>query len=153
MTPETAKKIIKSGWEVKNVKTFLGREGQGFNATIYRNGKKVGFAIDDASGGMVDLDFNTKEDEKAFSDFAATISEPWEYGDEPFVYNADVLAGALVEIKEDMQRCKKHMVIRLASAPQEIMIFNGKYEPTLLAYAQKKYGEDLLEIVNERYMK
>jgi len=153
MTPETAKKIIKSGWEVKNVKTFLGREGQGFNATIYRNGKKVGFAIDDASGGMVDLDFNTVEDERDFFKFAGTIHEPWEYDDKGITYTGDLLAGALVEIKEDMQRCKKHMVIRLASAPHEIMIFNGKYAPDLLAYAQKKYGEDLLEIVNERYMK
>lgn len=38
-------------YEVKNVKTFQGMEGTGFNASLYRNGKKVALVIDDAHGG------------------------------------------------------------------------------------------------------
>jgi len=38
-------------YEVKNVKTFKGMEGDGFNASLYRNGKKVAFVIDSANGG------------------------------------------------------------------------------------------------------
>lgn len=38
-------------YSVKNVKSFMGREGMGFNCNLYRNGKKVGFCMDDASGG------------------------------------------------------------------------------------------------------
>jgi len=37
--------------EMKNVKTFRGREGEGFNATLYINGQKSAFVFDDASGG------------------------------------------------------------------------------------------------------
>ena len=41
----------KTKYEVKNVKTFIGTEGQGFNASLYRNEKKVAFVIDSADGG------------------------------------------------------------------------------------------------------
>lgn len=44
--------ITPSGeYEVKGIKTFTGMEGGGYNATLYRNGKKVAAVIDDASGG------------------------------------------------------------------------------------------------------
>ena len=38
-------------YTVKSVKSFVGMEGHGFNASLYRNGKKVAFVIDDANGG------------------------------------------------------------------------------------------------------
>lgn len=44
-------------YAVKGVKTFRGREGEGYNATLYRDGKKVAFVTDDASGGQLDIDW------------------------------------------------------------------------------------------------
>ena len=41
--------------ELKNVKTFIGREGHGLNADVYINGVKCYFAYDDASGGGMDI--------------------------------------------------------------------------------------------------
>ncbi len=41
----------KGGYEVRGIKTFNGMEGAGYNATLYRDGKKVAEVIDDASGG------------------------------------------------------------------------------------------------------
>lgn len=38
-------------YAVKSVKSFVGNEGYGFNANLYRNGKKIGFCYDDAGGG------------------------------------------------------------------------------------------------------
>ena len=37
--------------QVKNVKSFIGMEGHGFNCSLYLDGKKVAFVIDDANGG------------------------------------------------------------------------------------------------------
>jgi len=37
--------------ECRGIKTFYGMEGQGFNATVYADGKKALTVIDDASGG------------------------------------------------------------------------------------------------------
>jgi hypothetical protein len=45
------------GYELKNIKTFLGREGHGLNAVICRDGKPVAFVLDDANGGMIEIDF------------------------------------------------------------------------------------------------
>lgn len=42
--------------ELKNVKTFHGREGIGLDADLVINGKKVAHVLDDARGGMVDFD-------------------------------------------------------------------------------------------------
>jgi hypothetical protein len=44
-------------YTVKGIKSFLGREGYGFNATLYRDGKAVAFVRDDASGGPVDFEW------------------------------------------------------------------------------------------------
>lgn len=41
---------------LKNVKTFIGREGNGLNADVYINGIKCLFARDDAGGGGMDID-------------------------------------------------------------------------------------------------
>ena len=49
-------------YKVTKVKTFKGREGEGFNADLLKDGKKVAEVINDASGGEVDfhwLDFKS----------------------------------------------------------------------------------------------
>lgn len=42
-------------YTLKSVKTFIGREGHGFNAVLCRDGKPVADVRDDASGGPVDF--------------------------------------------------------------------------------------------------
>ena len=39
-------------YEVKNVKGFMGSDCPGYNATLYRDGKKVALVINDGSGGQ-----------------------------------------------------------------------------------------------------
>lgn len=46
------------GFEIKGLKTFMGREGQGCQGNIYYNGKKVGWYNDSADGGMSDIEFD-----------------------------------------------------------------------------------------------
>lgn len=40
-----------SGYSLKNIKKFTGMEGHGFNATVYKDGKKLGEVRDMADGG------------------------------------------------------------------------------------------------------
>lgn len=42
---------------VKGIKTLVGAEGRGFNATLYREGKRVATLLDDASGGPLTIQF------------------------------------------------------------------------------------------------
>lgn len=53
--------------QLKSVKTFIGREGHGFNATLYINNKKVGFVTDHANGGELSIDFEKRETRIEFS--------------------------------------------------------------------------------------
>lgn len=48
-------------YSVKGVKSFIGNEGHGFNATLYRDGKAVAFVYDDASGGPVAFEWKDRD--------------------------------------------------------------------------------------------
>lgn len=47
-------------YEVKNVETFMGTEGYGFNCNLYQDGKKIAEDVDTAIGRMVDEYENSK---------------------------------------------------------------------------------------------
>jgi|GEM_PF-2141678 len=59
-------------YEVKNVKSFRGTEGHGFNATLYRYGKKVALVYDMADGGPINYDWVSKEEEVAFDSYLSS---------------------------------------------------------------------------------
>ena len=42
-------------YSVKGIKSFVGHDGYGFNANLYRGKKKIAFCFDDARGGEVDI--------------------------------------------------------------------------------------------------
>lgn len=51
-------------YSVKNIKTFTGREGKGFNATLYRDGIKIALVIDSANGGELSFQWDNHADRK-----------------------------------------------------------------------------------------
>ncbi len=57
---------------VKNVKTFRGNEGTGFDATLYVDGKRVGYVVDSAYGGSYEFHI-TPEAKKALDEYAASL--------------------------------------------------------------------------------
>ena len=44
-------------YTLTKIKTFLGNEGHGLNATICCDGKPIAFVLDDANGGAIQVDF------------------------------------------------------------------------------------------------
>ena len=71
---------MKNLYTVKAIKTFIGMEGHGFNADLYLNNNKIAFVYDDASGGEINFQFNTPEQETDFQKFAVEKLGS-EYGD------------------------------------------------------------------------
>ncbi|URA07024.1 hypothetical protein P9A47_gp56 [Xanthomonas phage Elanor] len=55
-----AKAVGGHGYTVKGLKSFIGNEGSGYNASIYRDGKLIAFAYDDASGGAVNIEWKVE---------------------------------------------------------------------------------------------
>lgn len=71
-----AKAVAASGapaYTVKGIKTFVGMEGHGYNATLYRDGKKVAFVIDDASGGPLQVEWTDPSEEALLRDYATAM--------------------------------------------------------------------------------
>ena len=60
-----------SNYELKKIKTFIGNEGHGLNATLIWNGVKVAFVLDDAGGGDIQVHWEKKPN----CDYEAQLKE------------------------------------------------------------------------------
>ena len=71
--------------ELKSVKTFRGNEGYGLNATLYVDGVKTAFVIDDANGGDIDYEIFNNEKFELLQAYAKTLPA------EPIVFNGKTM--------------------------------------------------------------
>ena len=98
-------------WAVKNVKSFVGNEGYGFNASVYYKGKRVALAYDDASGGPVVVQWSDKAAEQALQTHLKTLPEvPYDYGVVRGAYKVDegMFVVRLVDRYEEDKQLKRH---------------------------------------------
>jgi len=162
-----------SEYTVKSVKTFRGREGMGFNATLCRDGKKVALVDDAANGGSYSyhwLDYKegrkvevdivnwqgkavkmhcTPEQAKFVEHVRAHTKETFEPEDR-FVVD---LVDDFEEAKTLKRWCRtKTVIILKGDAKGNYHTFNDKYSAAMKAYIEKKYGDQVAEIVNERFV-
>ena len=160
-------------YTVKNVKTFRGMEGPGYNANLYRNRKKVAQVDDDAQGGPLRyhwLDYAsprvpltiinhegkpwemkvTPEEKLFIAHVRAHTKERFEPED-MFVHN---LVDGVLEDRQYKKWCRTKVCFRLKKhADGEWATIKGKYNAAYRRHLQSKYGDDLVEILNERFTK
>ena len=145
-----------SKYTVKNVKTFIGMEGQGFNATLYRDGKKVAFVIDDACGGCYNYDFVNPQEEKDY--FAFCKAQPSiEFQGTILTMDGDIFISELVSQHQQDKKlrslCKtKTVVLMKDDHAGSFTVFAVKFTDEFKAVVEKKYGEQVVEFVNQRYV-
>jgi len=135
-----------AAYTVRNVKTFIGMEGHGFNATLCRDGKPIAFVIDDANGGCLHFQW-TIPAEEAVLEAVCKQMPPTEFEGMSITYNPDRLLSRLVDDHENDKRlkriAKKKTLFRVkGDDPDEWRTLNitGK---TASLYLAKKYGEQL----------
>ena len=62
-------------YTVKNVKSFMGREGYGYSCSLYKDGKNIGTVTDTADGGEADPQFKHLEERvKELRDYVKLIT-------------------------------------------------------------------------------
>jgi len=136
---------------VKGIKSFRGMEGYGFNATLYRDGKKLGLVIDGGCGGSMLF--------RCFKDYAEQAEyERWariQDGSSPYD-PLDMIVATLVGEYEERAKlkrwCRKQTVAKLKGAPEDsYSIWKVPYTPEFAAKIRKE--NDVVEIVNERFLK
>lgn len=121
-------------YTVTGVKSFRGREGYGFNATLHRDGRKVAHVIDDGNGGCYRYEWLGKDlatqraDATALSDYAATLP-PIEPGTGPVpALCVDMLVGELVDEAETMANIRK--LLRRELKQRVLFVLDGTVKQT-----------------------
>jgi len=162
-------------YSVKNVKYFTGREGQGYNASLYRGRRKIAFLRNMADGGMGWVDWDTslpdwREERERYEAFITEIpTVAWEdyFGDlggisshqEPLTIDSDLFIDDLITAYEEqkwerkLQRlCQTQTLIRFQDDPEtSYRTVNAPFNPTLRQYLVDRHGERLAEFINERF--
>ena len=157
MATQTA---VKSEYTIKGIKTFMGMEGRGFNATLYRNGRKAAFFIDDASGGPLQIDWVNKKEEEIFKAFIEEerekIPADQMYHGTPYrgLFNDEIWLGDKVNELENKKRirrlAKKNTVVQIGDeiGTDKMSYFKGT-GPEIRAWIEKKYGDQKLKFLND----
>ena len=142
-------------YEVKNVKSFMGMEGYGFNANLYRGKKKIAFVIDSGNGGCLDIDWVDRDEEAILEAHINTLPKvTTEVGD--LNVDADWFITDCVsewerqrDIRKMKRQCETKILFHSSEHKRGVYgIINATYSTKLGDAIRKKYGNDI-EIFNE----
>jgi len=155
-------------YSVKNVKSFMGHEGMGFNCTLYRNGKRVGTCLDDAGGGdMYPISWlstvDRKEEQRLLDAHLKTLPKvKSSYGDKKMELTIDEgwFVTELVnnwekdkEVRKIQRQCQTKTLFRQPDMNKgAYYVSNILFSKNVGQNLRKKYGEDI-EIFNEVFEK
>ena len=163
-------------YSVKNVKTFEGHDGTGFNATLYRGKKKIAKIIDTAHGGEYEYQWedytNRVEvqsrhyDGKMYSHLATVeegllqevINELPKYKGYDIYPSMDCVVSNLVDScelnKTLKKKCKKQTLFLIEgdNINDGYRSTNSPYSDRVKLFLDGKYGTSIKEIINERYL-
>ncbi|MAG28110.1 hypothetical protein CMI47_21500 [Candidatus Pacearchaeota archaeon] len=164
-------------YNVKNIKTIMGTDGLAYNATLYRDKKRVATLMNSGSGGETSIHwldhkkprvevknkvkdkvytFNGTPEEKLLYDYVNTLpNEPCEYFKEGLEVSVDYFVGDLVEETDENNRfkrmCKKKTLVRMKEGDRNLSVFNIPYDPNSKKMILKEYP-DAFEFINEKYL-
>lgn len=91
------------GFQLKNVKQIIGREGYGCSASMYLNGKKIGTYIDYGDGGCEEVNYTSKEAEQEMTKIIIAYAK-----EHPNHYIIDIYNNRPQQYKEESERFKKN---------------------------------------------
>lgn len=90
------------GFQMKNVRRTLGREGYGYLGTLYLNGKKIGTYEDYGDGAPENVEYVSKEAEKEMMELIISYAK-----DHPDEYIANLYRERPEQYKNECERFKK----------------------------------------------
>lgn len=159
-------------YEVKAVKSFRGREGYGFNASLCRDGKRVALVDDAGNGGCFSyhwLDYKEGrcaevtvrnhagvERTRKCTPEEALFVEHVRANTDKTLEPEDMFVAALVDdyeaAKQVRRWCRTKTLFRLKGDDEgSYRTVNAKYSDRVRAFIEGKYGDKVEEIVNERF--
>ena len=159
--------MTKESIQLKNVKIawHMSEETTAFTASLYIDGKKAADVKNEGTGGDNHPWFMDRELEKEFHEFCKNLPPHYLYDDDdptkvidgPFPMTYDGFIGDLLTewISNDdwKKACKKGIaVIFRRHAKGEYSTIKGAYTPARAQQVRDHYGDELVEIINERFI-
>jgi len=150
-------------YSVKNVKTFNGREGIGFNATLYKGKTKIAECIDDAHGGETMIRFypEHRNEEQILVEHCKGLPPVKLFGtsDELFDITPDMFIEDLIneyqkqkDINKIKKACSTQTLYRLKNQQKgEYYISKQPYDARVKMLLELKHRDNLAEIFNETF--
>jgi uncharacterized membrane protein YfhO len=149
---------LKKKYSIKNLRTFRGMEGTGVNSTLYENGKKLCNVDDDGNGGCLNF-YEYSVEEKIEKELKNVGKVKYDETDTyEFTYDAEMLLNELIdralEDKQFKTKCKRNTLIVTTKCKRGQHIeFSIPFNTiTSRKCLEKRYGDELVEIINERYL-
>lgn len=145
-------------YEVKNVKSFMGREGYGYECTLYKDGVRIGTVTDTADGGCADYYLNKGEKEllDTYCKTLPKVDSGLDCGDEDSTIDvdADIFVARLVDEYEKSKEmrgwCRKGTIFRINGMEEgRYRSLKSKFSQQVKEYLEKKYAGQGLVIMNE----
>ena len=134
---------------VKNLKKMEGRGGYVWSCDLYIDGVKAAHVLDEGYGGMVDFHWYRKELESPFLDYIKTLPKRNGHEETPALFVA-ALCDEAEEQKTLKRWCKTKTVIRMKDAEEgKFTMFKTRFSPMVKEALLKKYGDRIVEFVNE----
>jgi hypothetical protein len=149
----------KNPYSIKNLKTWETHDGGGFQATLYRDGKRIGLVTNDGWGGCNHYDLPREEIDalEAYAKTLGTLPADPRYPDLPALeYDGDLVVDELVsafEIRKAWRRdAKKNLLFSIDGEDPREGWRRLKYESAAvlarpgvrekgLGYLRDKYGD------------
>jgi hypothetical protein len=107
-------------YSVKNIKSFTGMEGRGYNATLYNGQRKIAGLIDDASGGPLIIRLTDQAEAEILDAYIQTLPDHVcnfldpETGQPAVIkYSMELFLDDLVNLTEQVNKIKKSIKKRI----------------------------------------
>ncbi len=122
-------------YTVKGIKFFEGEEGTGFNATLYRNGKRIARVSDYAHGGPLDIRFEDDSEESELQRHVDSLKvESFECDGEvlslPLASRVEVFINNLVERTSELNQLFRKSRSRILFIENREIFSIKKAKPT-----------------------
>lgn len=145
-------------YTVKNIKSFRGHEGYGFNVDLCCNGKKVAFVMDQADGAPVHIEWESSKDKEDLKNHIKDMT--YTFYDVVYPMTIDIFITEIVDkvenekkrIAQEKRWIKKETVFHLKDQKE------GEYRTVKAPFCKKvkdfvvnKYDDQVEYFLNERY--
>lgn len=138
------------GFELKGLKWFRGMEGDGFNVTVLKDGKKLAFVMDDARGGEYDYEFVSEAAEKELKAIVEAkrleipAAKMFHGTPDRDLFSMDSMICDMCsafDFEKKMRRATKTKTVFLTPdlSEGEARVINRPYDPTVGEGLRKKY--------------